>query len=100
MVPKHPHPPHHHHPEIFVGSESERSLKAIGEILQQVGSILIEKGNITLNDLQVVPSDPCCFIARYERSPHDELVLKFEIKWDDESPTARVSSKKGVLKIE
>jgi len=95
-----PIPPHHHNPEIFFNDEQERSLAEIGEILQQMGSFLNEKGNLKLDGVKVAPSDPCEFIIRYERAPKGELKFKLELSWWEMSSKNRTRRKRESLQIE
>ncbi|NQV17469.1 MAG: hypothetical protein HQ534_02875 [Armatimonadetes bacterium] len=75
--------PHHHPrpPEWIVSEEKIRSVKEIGEIISQIGQKLEDKLEVSLSGHKVKPASNSTFILRYERTPHNDFVLKIEVKW-------------------
>lgn len=93
-------PPHHRKHEWIRSEEKTRSLKDVGDRLQKIGSLLVQKGYFTLGGTEIKPPDPCEFILRYERMPRGELSLKIELLWDEQSVDDSSASDYEDLSIE
>jgi len=96
MKPAH-HPHHRHRQKWMVNSEQTLELKEIGEQLIKIGQALKENGELTINDVNIVPEQQPHFTVRYERLPRGDLKLKLEIEWEDGTDA---SDQKNELVIE
>ena len=75
-------PLHNHRPpEWIVNQERLRDVKEIGKLISQIGQKLSEKSEVTLSGHKVKPAEESTLILRYERTPHNDFILKIEIKW-------------------
>jgi len=86
--PHHPHYPNH---KWIINNEKVRTIQEIGERIQKIGTLLKEKGEIKLDDVEISPPPSCNFILRYERMPRGELSLKIELIWwenNENSPSS------------
>ncbi len=92
--------PRHHPPDCFINYEKTRSLKDVGEWMQQIGKLLAEDGQLEIDDILIIPADPCWSIMRYERMPKGELCLRFECMWwgTDENKSELDIGKEPVIK--
>ncbi len=90
-------PPHHGHSQKWmVNSEQTDNLENIAEQLIKIGHALKENGELTINDVNIVPQQQPLFTVRYERLPRGELKLKLEIEWED-GAEATVQNNKLVI---
>jgi len=96
MKPAH-HPHHRQRQKWMVNSEQTLELKDIGEQLIKIGQALKEKGELTINDVNIIPEQQPHFTVRYERLPRGDLKLKLEIEWEDGTDA---SDQKNKLVIE
>jgi hypothetical protein len=78
--------PHHHQPhkpEWIINEEKPKSLNEIADRLVSIGQKLKDNNQVVLGKHTVQPAPKCDWIMRYERTHHGELILKFELKWNE-----------------
>ena len=90
-------PQPHRPPEWIVSQEKLRKVKEIGKIISQIGQKLAEKSEVTLSGHRIKPAEESTFILRYERSPHNDFILKIEVKWPTDSHGSVSSSDEIVI---
>ena len=88
---------HHRPPEWIVSQERLEKVKEIGNVISRIGQKLAEKSEVTLSGHKVKPAEESTFILRYERTPHNDFVLKIEVKWPVDSQVSAPSSEEIVV---
>ena len=74
----------HHEPRWILNNIRSRSLQELAAAFESIANSLRTHHSITVNDTTIIPTDPCEFTLRYERTPKGDLKFKLELTWPED----------------